>query len=262
MERIDRYETLSHLASRHMTKGVRANTMVSQSEYGPAVETGSLLAQETPAGLLLARDRGDHFRFNFYLNDIAVPLGAQLPSPAVTEVAYRPRDMGLQETVTYLQDQGFALLFERIRMSRPAGLPEEETSPVLTAQPQEEEAILAFLRENFSPLTGCLPNKKELKDDITQGYVLLLKEEGAIAGLLHFSFDGKSGEIRHLALREDKRGQGLTRPLITGFLRAIGGAKSTVWLRADFPPAQAAYHRLGFAPDGRRSAVLCFDKPE
>ena len=261
MERIDRYETLADLASRHMTKGVRANTMVSQAEYGRAVETGSLLVQETPAGLLLARDRGDHFRFNFYLTDITEPLGADLPSPAVTEVAYRPRDLGLQEAVTYLQDQGFALLFERIRMSRPAGLPEEETSPVHTAQPQEAQATMAFLRENFSPLTGCLPNKKELKDDITLGYVLLLKEEGSITGLLHFSFDGKSGEIRHLAVREDQRGKGLTRPLIAGFLRAIHGGKSTVWLRADFHPAQAAYGRMGFTPDGRRSAVLCFDKP-
>ena len=261
MERIDRYETLAHLATQHMTKGVRANTMVSQAEYGRAVEAGSLLAQSTPAGLLLARDRGDHFRFNFYLNDITVPLEADLPVPAVTEVAYRPRDVGFQEAVTYLRDQGFALLFERIRMSRPAGLPEEETVPVLTAQPGEDEAVLAFLRENFSPLTGCLPNGEELADDLAQGRVLTLKDKGAILGLLHFSFDGKSGEIRHLALREDHRGKGLTQPLIAGFLRAIGGAKSTVWLRADFPPAQAAYGRMGFTPDGRRSAVLCFENP-
>ena len=94
MERIDRYETLADLATRHMTRGVRANTMVSQAEYGRAVETGTLLAQVTPAGLLLARDRGDHFRFNFYLNDITGPLGGDLPTPAVTEVAYRPRDIG------------------------------------------------------------------------------------------------------------------------------------------------------------------------
>ncbi len=261
MERIDRYETLADLASRHMTRGVRANTMVSQAEYGRAAETGSLLVQETPAGLLLARDRGDHFRFNFYLNDITGPLGGDLPTPAVTEVAYRPRDIGLQEAVTYLQDQGFALLFERIRMSRPAGLPEEETAPVHTAQPQEADAVMAFLRENFSLLTGCLPNEEELAEDLEQGRVLLLKEEDAILGLLHFSFDGKSGEIRHLAVREDQRGKGLTAPLIAGFLRAIDGGKSTVWLRADFPPAQAAYGRMGFTPDGRRSAVLCFEKP-
>ena len=155
MERIDRYDALAELASRHMTKGVRANTLVSQAEYGPAAESGGLLAQETPAGLLIARDRGDHHRLNFYLSDLTVPLGANLPAPAVTEVAFRPRDTGLQETVPYLQSQGFALLLWRIRMSRPAGLPEPPALPVRTAEPTENRAVQAFLRENFSPLTGC-----------------------------------------------------------------------------------------------------------
>ena len=44
MERIDRYDALAELASRLMTKGVRANTLVSQAEYGPAAESGGLLA--------------------------------------------------------------------------------------------------------------------------------------------------------------------------------------------------------------------------
>lgn len=259
MERIDRYDALAELASRHMTKGVRANTLVSQAEYGPAAESGALLAQETPAGLLIARDRGDHHRLNFYLRDLTVPLGADPPVPAVTEVAFRPRDTGLQETVPYLQSQGFALLFWRIRMSRPAGLPEPPALPVRTAEPAENRAVLAFLRENFSSLTGCLPNEAELAEALTQGQVLVLEEAGTLTGLLHFSHDGKSGEIRHLAVRADHRGRGLTRPLIAAFLQATGGAKSTVWLREDFPAARAAYETMGFAPDGRRSAVLCYD---
>ena len=259
MERIDRYDALAELASRHMTKGVRANTLVSQAEYGPAAESGGLLAQETPAGLLIARDRGDHHRLNFYLSDLTVPLGANLPAPAVTEVAFRPRDPGLQETVPYLQSQGFALLLWRIRMSRPAGLPEPPALPVRTAEPTENRAVQAFLRENFSPLTGCLPNEAELAETLAQGQVLVLEEAGAFTGLLHFSHDGKSGEIRHLAVRADHRGRGLTRPLIAAFLQATGGAKSTVWLREDFPAARAAYETMGFAPDGRRSAVLCYD---
>ena len=235
MERIDRYDVLAELASRHMTKGVRANTLVSQAEYGPAAESGGLLAQETPAGLLIARDRGDHHRLNFYFSDLTVPLGADLPAPAVTEVAFRPRDTGLQETVPY-----------------PA-------LPVRTAEPGENRAVLAFLRENFSPLTGCLPNEAELAEALAQGQVLVLEEAGELTGLLHFSQDGKSGEIRHLAVRADHRGRGLTRPLIAAYLHAAGGAKSTVWLREDFPAARSAYESMGFAPDGRKSAVLCYD---
>ena len=177
----------------------------------------------------------------------------------MTEVAFRPRDTGLQETVPYLQSQGFALLLWRIRMSRPAGLPEPPALPVRTAEPTENRAVQAFLRENFSPLTGCLPNEAELAETLAQGQVLVLEQAGAFTGLLHFSHDGKSGEIRHLAVRADHRGRGLTRPLIAAFLQATGGAKSTVWLREDFPAARAAYETMGFTPDGRRSAVLCYD---
>ena len=261
MEPIERYEDLSALASRHMTRGVRANTMVSPAEYGRAIETGALQAASTPAGLLLARDRGDHHRLTFFLNDLTVPPDTALPAPLVTEVAYRPRDVGLQETVPYLQKQGFSLLFERIRMSRPAGLPEkDEAYPVSPARPEDHPIVMALLRETFSPLTGCLPNDEELADDLAAGRVLLLREGERPLGLLHFSFDGKSGEIRHLAVAEDCRGRGLTRPLLSAYLNAVGGAKSTVWLRDGYDAAQNAYSRFGFAPDGRRSAVLCYDR--
>lgn len=81
---------------------------------------GTLTAQETPAGLLLLRDRGDHTRLHFFLEDLSVPLGAALPDPTVTEVAYRPRDKGLREAVDYLIEQGFTPLFERLRLS-PSG---------------------------------------------------------------------------------------------------------------------------------------------
>lgn len=99
------YAALAQLASAHLRPGVRANTMVSQTEYGASLAGGTLTAQETPAGLLLLRDRGDHTRLHFFLEDLSVPLGAALPDPTVTEVAYRPRDKGLREAVDYLIEQ-------------------------------------------------------------------------------------------------------------------------------------------------------------
>ena len=49
------YAALAQLASAHLRPGVRANTMVSQTEYGASLAGGTLTAQETPAGLLLLR---------------------------------------------------------------------------------------------------------------------------------------------------------------------------------------------------------------
>ena len=121
METITAYEDLARLVTGHFHRGVRTNTMVSPEEYGPAIAAGTLRAQATPAGLLLLRDRGDHTRLTFYLGDLTVPLGAELPPPTVTEVAFRPRDTGLRETVSDLTAQGFVPVLERLRLSRPAG---------------------------------------------------------------------------------------------------------------------------------------------
>lgn len=128
--------------------------------------------------------------------------------------------------------------------------------------PERGRDVLAFLQANFSPLTGCLPNEAELKADLAHRQVLLLEEQGAITGLLHFTLEGTTGEIRHLAIQASRRGTGRTRPLLAAYLQAIGGAKSVVWTRADHLAAQTAYGRFGFAPDGRRSAVLCYTKKE
>ena len=256
------YEDLSRLVTPHMRSGVMANTMASQAEYAPSIAAGTLDLRDTPAGLLLLRDRGDHTRLNFFLNDLSCPLDTALPTPTVTEVAFRPRDTGLQEAVSYLQRQGFTPVFERIRLSRPAGQAGEPALPLLTPGPEAAPWVLTFLRENFSPLTGCLPTEEELAQDLAQGHVLVLEEKGLITGLLHFSLEGKTGEIRHLAVRADRRGTGRTRPLLAGYLQAIVGAKSIVWTRRDDLAAQTAYGRFGFTPDGRRSAVLCYTEKE
>lgn len=252
------YETLARLVSAHMTRGVVTNTMVSQEEYAGDLAAGTLEARETPAGLLLLRQRPTHIRLQFYLNDLSVPLGTALPSPTVTEIAFRPRDVKLQQAVDYLRHQGFAPVLERVRLSRPAGEAPLPDRPL--TRPTQSAPVLAFLQENFSSLTGCLPTEGELDDLLAQGRVLTLEENGEILGLLHFALTGNTGEIRHLAVRADRRGEGLTRPLLAGYLQAAAGGKSIVWTRHDHLSAQAAYGRFGFVPDGRRAAVLCHQR--
>lgn len=267
------YAALAQLASAHLRPGVRANTMVSQTEYGASLAEGTLTAQETPAGLLLLRDRGDHTRLHFFLEDLSVPLGAALPDPTVTEVAYRPRDKGLREAVDYLIEQGFTPLFERLRLSRPAGETGAPALPVSRPGPERGRDVLAFLQANFSPLTGCLPNEAELKADLAHRQVLLLEEQGAITGLLHFTLEGTTGEIRHLAIQASRRGTGRTRPLLAAYLQAIGGAKAwcgparTIWPRrpptaalalppmAGVPPCYATLRKKGTNTHERTTAA-------
>lgn len=258
MEQIETYEQLAALASAQLRRGVKTNTIVTKEGYGIAIDRHRLRAYAEPDVLLLLQKRDGHTRMNFFLNTLA-EIHETLPAETVTEIAYRPRDIALQEAVDYWQRQGFQLLFERIRLCRPAGTVAID-SPIPVRKPAKDElgTVLQFLRQNFSPLTGCIPMEEELAEDIQNSRVLVTEDISGITGLMHFSFDGNIGEIRHLAIREDMRGQGGTIPLLAAYLREIEQKKSVVWVRADYIAAQKVYQRFGFTADGRRSAVLYF----
>lgn len=256
MTKVVRYEDLSARISAHFRRGVRTNAFFTREEWEEMIRQGALSAAETDAGLLLLVERTGVSRLYFYLNDLAEPLGAELPVPTVTEVAFRPRDAGLQEAAAYLEGQGIRPVLRRLRMSRPAGEIEAGTSRPLPLDTGRTDEGLVFLETYFSRLTGCLPDRRELEADLEAGNCLALEDGRGIAGLIHFSRDRRGGTIRHLAVREDRRGEGLSAPLIAGFLQATQGAPATVWTGMDSLAAQRAYGRFGFRPDGWESAVL------
>ncbi len=260
MEQIKSYKLLSQRVSAHLTRGVRCNVLVTQAQFAPLAATGRLYVQETSAALLLLQDWESHYRLHFFLHDVGKALSlAGLSKPVVAEIPFRPRDTGLQEAASYLETQGFRRLFTRCRLIRGAGDQALPAGAVRTAGPQDAQRVQALLRESFSPLTGCLPDQRELEEALDQGRFLLLEENGTLLGLLHYTLEGKSSEIRHLALRREVRGRGLTRPLLTQYLARTAEKKHLVWARESYQAAQNAYEALGYAPDGWRSIVLCRD---
>ena len=256
MKTVSRYEELSPLISAQFRRGVRTNALFSRQELEELIAEEALSAEETGAGLLLLVERPWFDRLHFYLNDLSAPLGADLPIPTVTEVAFRPQDTGLREAVDYLQGQGFVPLLSRVRLSRPAGEVECPCAPQYAGE-EEENDTLALLWDSFPRLTGCLPSRKEWAEEVAAGRCLVERDRTGVAGLLHFSQDRRGGEIRHLAVREDARGHGLSARLISAYLSAVGGAASSVWTGAGNDPALRAYARAGFRPDGWESVVLC-----
>jgi len=243
---IESYETLSALANAQLRKGVRTNTSLSPAEYAPPVE---VISGEDH--LLIFRQRPGHRRMNFFLN--ALPPG-DIPANTVTEISARQRDTALWETAAQLETLGFVPVLHRIRMTR-KGQTFSDVSPEVI-QCTDAEGALAFLWENFSPLTGCLPTEDEMKADIAAGHVLALADADGIAGLLHWGAVTGGFEIRHLALRQDSRGQGLTAPLIGAFLSRIGEKRAVVWLTEGNIAARRAYEKFDFCCDGYRSVVL------
>ena len=221
---IEKYEQISELITANLKKGVRTNTAMSREEYEREISHGSLMAGETPQGLIILRNRPSHIKLNYYINDTDSPLDMaetveaisaagwnihggcsnnngeqERPSPdrqIVTETAFRERDTALKETVEYLAGCGFEEVLSRVRLSRPAGAPDENAENAVEISPEkvesrEEEnskftfyvkkstaeaaaAIRPLLHSSFSPITGCLPEDDELQSDAAAGNILML----------------------------------------------------------------------------------------
>ena len=92
MKTVSQYEELAPLISTQFRRGVRTNAFFSRQELEGLIAREELSVQETGAGLLLLVERPWFDRLHFYLNDLSAPLGAALPDPTVTEVAFRPQD--------------------------------------------------------------------------------------------------------------------------------------------------------------------------
>ena len=314
---IKKYEQISELITANLKKGVRTNTAMSREEYEREISHGSLMAGETPQGLIILRNRPSHIKLNYYINDIGSPIDLvelekairaegwnrsdeccnnkneqERPSPdklIVTETAFRERDTALKETVGYLAGCGFEEVLSRVRLSRPAGAPDENAENAVEISPEkvesrEEEnsrftfyvkkstaedaaAIRPLLHSSFSPITGCLPEDDELRLDAAAGHILMLFADNASrhpaarpCGLIHYAAAKKSAEIKHLAIALQMRGKGLSAVLINAFLKECSGMKTTVWTGSGNAPALNAYKDCGFTEDGRRSSVMIYTK--
>lgn len=255
METISSYEVLSGLIGRQFRRGVRTNAFLSRGQWEQAIQMG-LSAQTTGAGLLLLAKRPGFSRLYFYLNDLTCPLEVEFPVPTVTEIAFRTRDTLVREAADYLSCQGLSPILTRVRLSRAAGVAEEGASSLRAPGEAEAQVVLAFLRENFPLLTGCLPTQAELAGDLSAGNCLVAEDASGLAGLIHFSRDRRGGQIHHLAVRRDCRGRGLSGLLIGGFLQAVDGTAATVWTGTDNQAALRAYAAFGFQKDGWESIVL------
>ena len=314
---IEKYEQISELITANLKKGVRTNTAMSREEYEREISHGSLMAGETPQGLIILRNRPSHIKLNYYINDTDSPLDMaetveaisaaswnihggcsnnngeqERPSPdrqIVTETAFRERDTALKETVEYLAGCGFEEVLSRVRLSRPAGAPDENAENAVEISPEkvesrEEEnseftfyvkkstaedaaAIRPLLHSSFSPITGCLPEDDELRSDAAAGNILMLfavndsrLPAARPCGLLHYKAAKKSAEIKHLAIAPEFRGKGLSEILINAFLNECRDLKTTVWTGSGNAPALNAYKDCGFTEDGRRSSVMIYTK--
>lgn len=228
---IEKYEQISELITANLKKGVRTNTAMSREEYEREISHGSLMAGETPQGLIILRNRPSHIKLNYYINDIGSPIDLvelekairaegwnrsdeccnnkneqERPSPdklIVTETAFRERDTALKETVGYLAGCGFEEVLSRVRLSRPAGASDENAENAVEISPEKVESR----EEENSRFTFYV--KKSTAEDAAAIRPLLHSSFSPITGCLpeddELQLDAAAGNILMLFAVHDSR---------------------------------------------------------
>lgn len=248
MRKITDYNQLSPLLSAQLRPGVATNAVQKKEEYLFAIEAGALYVQEFPGGLYLLWRREAHWQLYFYRQrDAVLPPLEPMDMPVVLEVASRPRDAALRAMEPVWEELGFRRQFDRLRMTRPAGPLQSapEDGAVYLAGESDCTEIRRLL-EVFDPYLSCLPTRAELRRDIAQERIFMTH-----GGVLRTA----GNELCQLAVDPALRRQGIAQKLIGAFLRQLGYARSTVWVRRYNTGAIRLYESLGFRPDGWTSVV-------
>lgn len=240
------------LSKRCLDRGLARNCYLGPEDYRRAVAEGTLRALEREDGvfLLLCRPAG------FERLCFAAQPGAEAPewdpdAPLVAEVPRREEAPDAAEAC--LARWGFTKRLERIRLRR-AGAEEgsgEIPASVCLAEPEDLDAVRAFLARHFDRLTGCLPTAEELAGE----RCWLIPGPKGPRGVLHARLERRGGEIRHLALDEDLRGTDAARALVSACHAALGRGESRVWAAAENGRALRFYQKCDYRPDGFHSTV-------
>lgn len=254
MRQIWSYEELSRAAGGYLRPGVTANVMVTREKFEPDIQAGQLFIEAGEYNLWIAVRREGHVRLYFYLNDLTRPLEEGFDLPAAAEVAFRGSGEKLAALKGCLASCGLRPAFRRVRLTRPPE-PCLDAGGIPAGWPDDAQSICGFLEANFSPLTGCLPTLDEVFSGMADRRFLTVEDEKGIAGLIHMAPEKSGVEIRHLAVRKDRRGQGLAGSLVTACIRENPGKVCRVWVREDCDSARQVYAKAGFGPDGWRSQV-------
>lgn len=253
MKKPKSYEEVSRLVAAQLKPGVVTNAPLSQEALKSELEQGTLLVMSFDGGLLLTRQRETFGRLWFYLEKGAHLPQWKQPLPTVLEIPGRSRDQKLWDTAQEFQAQGFDLCFTRQRMTRKADFVSLTPKyPVHLGRQEDFSQVKAILETCFNPVTACLPQDKELMEDLLEERILLIENVGVLRLL-----PGKSGgEMRQLCVLPQFRGAGAARALMEEYLNRWGQMTSRLWVRTDFEGAIHLYKTLSYEPDGWISQVL------
>ncbi len=254
MEKILDYGALAPLLREQLRPGVATNAVLSREDYVRAIAGGGLDIQRFDGGLYLFLRRNGFSRLCFYAQQGVRPPAPEADGPLVMEIARRERDTALAELDPRWEGLGFARLFRRLRLKRPADAPPPSASAhaVRPGAPEDQDLIEELLERYYDRRTGCLPAPAELAQDLARGQVWLLEGD---EGFLHIAPCPVGFQVRHIAVDPGLRRRGCAQSLLSAALTARQGQASLVWIRDNNVPSLGLFQKNSYVPDGWTSSV-------
>ena len=259
MKKVNNYTEITEAVDRHFGKTTVTNCFLSRETYDREIACGTLYLEETDGGVYIFRRRDGFDVMYFYLDSTDIsPARITTGGDIVCEIPYRERDEKMIAVAERFTECGYDKLFSRVRLAKMAEEDYYTDEHITAADGRDHDSVAALLESSYDRRTGCLPNDESLRDDIDAGRVLVYRD-GGIAGLLHYTDDKNMSEIRHVAVDETRRGEGIASHLVRAYLASRTG-RCRVWAREDYHSARRIYEKNGYTADGMKSDVLIFRK--
>ncbi len=246
---VQSYQQVAREVNGLLLQGGTTNGLPDRETVEKEIRQGTLFLQGGDRGVLLLRRRERWDLLTFFLKKGQTLQGWMPQRSTLAELPFRSETDPMREVAQSLEDMGFRPLLSRLRYTRKG---QACTFPESSAEGSKESYEL--LCNSFPALTGCIPSREEWELLCNRGQVLSVG-----GGLLHYEQKGRTTELRHLAVAEDRRRQGIGRRLVGAYLNRCGTGLSRVWTGEDNVAARRLYESFGYEKDGWTSRVLYFD---
>jgi len=173
-------------------------------------------------------------------------------------------EAAIQPQIDILQKVGFKAHTRLMRLSRAAQsgaaspasqLP--KSSQLTIADECDSAEILKLIETCFNPLADQLPAAYELQDAIADRQILVVKQEGKVAGALFFETQGLTSQLRYWVVAEASRGQHVGSALMQRYFKSQDGVvRFVLWVSAANTDALPKYEHFGYKPDGLVDQVM------
>src|ERR1051326_7830850 len=173
-------------------------------------------------------------------------------------------EAAIQPQIDILQKAGFKAHSRLLRLTRTAQsgaatpAPQLAKGAALTIADESDSAeILKLIETCFNPLVDNFPLPYELQEAIADRQILVVKQEGKIAGALFFETQGLTSALRYWVVAESFRGQHVGSGLMQRYFKSQDGVvRFILWVSAANADALPKYEHFGYKPDGLVDQVM------